>query len=92
LVGHCVRQIISFENIAWSRDFGTEGCSGYFDGIGRVEGATLAARPPPPPPADPDDSCVISASRYGAALEVREDKCLSWHGASCDFDGKYKKR
>jgi hypothetical protein len=68
---------------------GTEGCSGYFDGIGRVEGTTLVVRTPPP--ADPDDKCVVFISRKGAKLEVMEDNC-SWHGASCEFSGTYKRR
>jgi hypothetical protein len=68
---------------------GTEGCSGYFEGIGRVEGATLIARSPPP--ADPEDKCVVSISRNGRKLEVSEDHC-TWHGASCEFAGTYNKR
>jgi hypothetical protein len=69
---------------------GTPGCTGAFDGIGRVEGARLAVRTPPP--ADPNDKCVISVSRRGAVLEVTEDRCTDFHGASCEFSGKYKKR
>jgi hypothetical protein len=67
----------------------TEGCSGFFEGAGRVEGATLVARPPP---IDPNDKCVVSVSRHGAELEVTDDNCASWHGASCEFSGKYRKR
>jgi hypothetical protein len=69
---------------------GTEGCSGYLDGIGRVEGATLVVRSPPP--ADPDDKCVVAISRKGVKLDVTEDNCNYWHGASCEFSGIYKKR
>jgi hypothetical protein len=69
---------------------GTEGCSGYFEGIGAIKGAELAATSPPP--ADPDDKCVIDVSRHGAALDVTESGCVSFHGASCEFTGRYKKR
>jgi hypothetical protein len=68
---------------------GTEGCSGYFEGTGRVQGATLVVGMPPPP--DPLERCTVSILRKGSKLEVKEDDC-TMHGASCEFAGTYKKR
>ncbi|MGO8907719.1 MAG: hypothetical protein ACLQDM_00075 [Bradyrhizobium sp.] len=68
---------------------GTEGCSGYFEGVGRVEGATLVVKAPPD---DPDGgTCAVSISRKGAKLEVTEEDC-NGHGASCEFAATYKRR
>jgi hypothetical protein len=68
---------------------GTEGCSGYFEGTGRLKGAALAVTMPPPP--DPLERCTVSISRKGSGLEVTEDDC-TMHGASCEFAGTYRKR
>lgn len=68
---------------------GTEGCSGFFDGLGRLEGGTLIVRSPPP--VEPEDKCVVSIVRNGAKLEVTEEDC-GWHGASCEFAGTYRRR
>jgi len=70
---------------------GAEGCAGYFEGIGRVEGAALVARMRMPPPPDPLQRCAVSILRKGSRLEVTEDDC-TMHGASCEFAGTYKKR
>ncbi len=67
---------------------GTPGCSGGFDGVGKVEGDALLLRPKEPFGAD--DKCVMTVKRKGAGLEIEEDGCLAWHGASCEFSGKYR--
>ena len=68
---------------------GTAGCSGYFEGVGRVEGATLVVKTPP---ADPDaGKCAVSISRKGAKVDVTEEDC-NLHGASCEFAATYRRR
>ena len=69
---------------------GTRGCSGSFDGIGPVEGAKLVVKTTSKE--DANDKCVVSISRKGLKLDVDEDDCGYWHGASCEFPGTYSKR
>ena len=69
---------------------GARGCTGYFDGVGRVETGRLIAKSPPP--AEPLDKCVVSISRKGSKLDVTTEDCNYWHGGSCEFRGLYGKR
>ena len=65
---------------------GTDGCSGAFDGAGRIEGAALVAHK------TDDDACRLTISRTATGIKIVEDRCLDWHGASCDFNGALRKR
>jgi len=67
---------------------GTPGCSGGFDGQGKIEGEALLLSPKEPFGAD--DKCRITVRRKGAGLDIEEDACLAWHGASCEFSGHYR--
>jgi len=69
---------------------GTEGCSGSFDGAGTVQGGKLIAHTTDPD--FKDDKCRIEISRTAHGISVREDECLTWHGASCDFERTLRKR
>lgn len=66
---------------------GTEGCSGAFDGVARVEGADLVART-----AEKDDVCRLIISKTRTGVKITEDSCGDWHGASCDFNGTLRKQ
>lgn len=57
------------------------GCSGAFDGTGRLEGADLVARK-----AD-DETCRLTITRTRNGIRIIENNCGPWHGASCDFNG-----
>lgn len=65
---------------------GIEGCSGAFEGVGRIEGATLVAHL-----TEKDDACRLTISRTSTGITITEDKCGAWHGASCDFNGTLRK-
>ncbi|MDO9414380.1 MAG: hypothetical protein Q7T81_17555 [Pseudolabrys sp.] len=66
---------------------GARGCMGEFDGIGKVEGKTLIVRKP-----DKTDTCKLTLTQAGKTLSVKEDRCLTWHGASCQFEGTLRKQ
>jgi hypothetical protein len=66
---------------------GAEGCSGLFDGVGRIEGAGLVAHI-----TEKDDACRLVISRTRTGIKIEEDGCTNWHGASCDFNGTLRKR
>ena len=69
---------------------GTKGCSGLFEGAGTVQGSKLVARVNDPDAKD--DKCRIEISRSPKGIVVQEDQCMTWHGASCDFEGTLRKR
>ncbi len=92
---HAYRQVLkikkrSTDSYSVELVVGTRGCSGSFDGTGRVEGAMLVVKTSSTD--NPDDKCVVSISRKGSKLDVTEDDCGYWHGASCEFPGTYSKR
>jgi hypothetical protein len=66
---------------------GIEGCSGAFEGIGKIEGAKLIAHLN-----EKDDACRLVISRTRTGVKIEEDGCITWHGASCDFNGTLRKR
>jgi hypothetical protein len=68
---------------------GTPGCSGYFEGKGRVEGAKLVVRTPAD---DINGKCTVSILRKGPGLAVTEEDDCNLHGASCEFAGTYHAR
>src|SRR6185437_7872623 len=61
---------------------GIEGCSGAFEGVGRIEGARLFAHL-----TEKDDACRLTISRTATGIKIDEDGCTAWHGPSCDFNG-----
>jgi hypothetical protein len=66
---------------------GTEGCSGLVDARGAAEGETLKAE------AEFDGgTCDLMLRRTRTGVRVQEENCESFHGASCEFDGDYRKR
>ena len=66
---------------------GIEGCSGAFEGVGKIEGATLVAHLN-----EKDDACRLTISRTATGITIDEDGCFAWHGPSCSFDGTLRKR
>lgn len=61
-----------------------ERCVGKLDATGRMQGDILVASPP-----KPDDACRITIRKTGSGIAIDEDKCLSHHGAACEFSGPY---
>ena len=67
---------------------GTDGCSGAFAGVGRIEGADLVAHA-----SDKAGPCRLVISKSRAGVTIKEgDGCSYWHGASCGFDGTLGRR
>ena len=66
---------------------GIEGCSGAFEGVGRIDGAKLIAHL-----IEEDDGCRLTISRSATGIKIDEDGCFAWHGPSCSFDGTLRKR
>ena len=66
---------------------GTEGCSGFIDARGAADGDMLKAE------AEFDGgTCVLTLRRTKTGVRVEAENCESFHGASCEFDGDYRKR
>jgi hypothetical protein len=68
---------------------GKKGCAGSVDASGSAEGDTLKAE------AENEvhgGTCVLTLRRTKTGLRVQEDNCIEFHGASCDFEGVYRKR
>ena len=66
---------------------GTGGCAGEVEAQGVADGDTLKAE------ARFDGGiCVLSLRRRKAGVSLTADNCTFFHGASCDFDGDYRKR
>jgi hypothetical protein len=64
-----------------------EGCAGGVDLNGTAKGKTLVAMAK-----EDDNVCTITVKKTAHGLSVAEDGCLYYHGASCDFEGKYTKK
>jgi hypothetical protein len=62
-------------------------CTGELEAYGEVEGGNLVAEV-----AAQDDPCKVTISRRGGGIAVREQRCLNWHGAGCDFNGQLQPR
>jgi len=62
-------------------------CTGELEAYGEVKAGKLVAETD-----SKDDPCRVSITRHGAGIEISEQKCLNWHGAACDFNGKLKRR
>jgi hypothetical protein len=66
---------------------GTKGCSGFIDARGAAEGEMLKAE------VEFDGgTCVLTLRRTKMGVRVEAENCESFHGASCEFDGDYRKR
>jgi len=57
-------------------------CTGELEAYGQAKGGTVVAAV-----AAQDDPCKVTISRRGRGIAVREQSCLNWHGAACDFNG-----
>jgi hypothetical protein len=66
---------------------GAEGCSGLVDARGAVEGDVLKAEA-----GFDGGTCVLALRRTKMGVSVQSENCEFFHGASCDFDGDYRKR
>jgi hypothetical protein len=66
---------------------GTEGCTGLVDARGAVEGDALKAEA-----GFEGGTCVLAVRRTKTGVSVHTRNCQFFHGASCDFDGDYRKR
>ena len=66
---------------------GTQGCSGFIDARGAADGDIMKAE------AEFDgENCVLTLRRIKTGVRVEAENCESFHGASCEFDGDYRKR
>jgi hypothetical protein len=66
---------------------GTEGCSGLVDARGAADGGIMKAE------AEFDGgTCVLTLRRTKTGVRVEAENCESFHGASCEFDGDYRRR
>jgi hypothetical protein len=66
---------------------GTEGCSGLIDARGAAHGDMLKAEA-----GFEGGTCVLALRRTKSGVKVQAENCASFHGASCEFDGDYRKR
>jgi hypothetical protein len=64
-----------------------EGCAGGVDLNGTAKGKTLVGVA-----SEDGNVCTITVKKTARGLSVAEDGCLYYHGASCDFEGKYTKK
>ena len=62
-------------------------CTGELEAAGEARGGTLVAEI-----TAQDDPCKVVISRRGRGIAVREQRCLNWHGAACDFNGELAPR
>ena len=68
-------------------EIGAPRCGGAVDATGRMRGDSLVASP-----SGSGAACTLTIRRRGAALSVSENNCMSFHGASCEFEGIYQRR
>ena len=66
---------------------GTEGCSGLVDASGAADGDMLKAEA-----GFDGGTCVLKLRRTKTGVSVQAENCDFFHGASCEFDGDYRKR
>jgi hypothetical protein len=68
---------------------GTLGCSGFVDNaVGAADGDTLKAEGK-----EGAETCVLVLRRTKKGVSVEEDdRCIDFHGPSCEFRGDYRKR
>ena len=62
-------------------------CTGELDATGKVVGGNLVAQV-----AAENDPCQVTIAQRGATITIREDRCLNWHGAACDFNGTLRRQ
>ena len=62
-------------------------CNVELDATGKVVGGDLVAEV-----TAPNDPCKVTIAQRGATITIREDKCLNWHGAACDFNGTLRRQ
>ncbi len=66
---------------------GTAGCTGSVDAHGAEHGDLIRAQA-----AFDGGTCVLELRRTKKGVSARAENCEFFHGASCDFDGDYRKR
>ncbi len=67
---------------------GTPDCSGVLEAIGAAEGDALKASEK-----QDNETCALTIRRTKTGVSVEEgDSCLSFHGASCEYRGDYRRR
>jgi hypothetical protein len=66
---------------------GTEGCSGLVDAQGVEDGDVLKAEAE----IDGGGTCVLWLRRTKMGVRVDAVNCEFFHGASCEFEGDYRK-
>ena len=62
-------------------------CTGELEAAGESTGGTPVAEV-----TAQDDPCKVTITRRGGGIAVREQRCLNWHGAGCDFNGQLQPR
>jgi hypothetical protein len=62
-------------------------CSGALETTGQLKGGAIVTAPP-----EKGDDCQITISKAGRGIAIKENKCLMWHGASCEFSGQLNRQ
>ena len=82
-----IRGNVSDGFIRFELSVGTENCMGDLTGIANItqsgESAIYQSS---------EDGCIITFSFKPEGIVVEEMACDYWHGMTCNFNGKYKKR
>jgi hypothetical protein len=66
---------------------GTAGCTGSVDAHGAAHGNLIRAEA-----AFDGGTCVLKLRRTKKGISAQAENCEFFHGASCGFDGDYRKR
>jgi hypothetical protein len=68
---------------------GTEGCSGIVEnGVGAADDGALKAEG-----REDGETCLLIVRRTETGVSLEEDdRCIDFHGPSCEFSGDYRQR
>jgi hypothetical protein len=62
-------------------------CSGALETTGALKGEEIVTAPP-----EKGDDCQITISKAGRGIAIKENKCMMWHGASCEFSSQLNRQ
>jgi hypothetical protein len=75
-------------NVAVRIEFAQRGCFGDIGATGRQQGSTIVAQASTGIPNAPP--CTVRLNVKGNTVDVTEQNCMFFHGASCEAGGTYK--
>lgn len=75
-------------NVAVHIEFAQRGCFGNIAATGKQQGSTIVAHAAPGVPNTP--TCTVQLNIKGNTVDVTEQNCGFFHGASCEATGTYK--